>query len=522
MLRKLPLGIQTFPRLRKDNCVYVDKTEHAYNLITRGYRYFLSRPRRFGKSLFVSTLEEILRGNKDLFNDLWIAQSDYQWKEHGVIALDFSGVAGKEVAEFNAALKHALLKIANTYKLTIDSTSDQPDIILDNLVSALHNQFGHVAILVDEYDSPILRALHDSDRAQVIRNAIQQFFTSIKSLDAEIDFVFITGVSSFAKAGLFSGINNLTIITLDKQYPTICGYTDQEIDHNFGDHINAWAQQENVSYEQIREKMKVWYNGYHFGGSVVSVYNPFSVMHALNIQEFDNFWFQSGTPTFLVEVFKKEYKNFDPEKLVMPKDALGIFDVGATPLLAIMFQAGYLTIVGYNVDTELYTLDYPNLEVKKSFQKYLLEVFAHLDPVSAARMSSQLYTALNEQNIEEVIALIKQLFAHVPYQLHMPAEKFYHALLTMICIGAGIKAQSEYSTSHGRIDMVLDLTTAFYVIEVKFNKPAQEALDQIEERRYYERFLNQGKPVILLGLSFQRDPSHFDIDYMVKRLNSNN
>ncbi len=378
MLRKLPLGIQTFHRLRADNCVYVDKTEHAYNLITRGYRYFLARPRRFGKSLFVSTLHEILSGNKALFDDLWIAQSDYQWKPHGVIKLDFSSVVGTDVERFEAGLQTVLIEIANAYELDLNSTA--LELMLRSLIKALYKQFGRVAILIDEYDSPILRMLHDHERANKIRNAIQQFFSAIKSLDTEVDFVFITGVTSFAKAGLFSGINNLTIITLDKQYATICGYTDQEIDHNFSDFITVWAEKENVSYDQIRGQMKTWYNGYHFGENVTAVYNPFSVMHALNIQTFENFWFQSGTPTFLVEVLKKEYKDFDPERLTMTKDTLGIFDVGATPLLALMFQAGYLTIVDYDSESQEFTLDYPNTEVKRSLQ-YLLEVFVHLNSI---------------------------------------------------------------------------------------------------------------------------------------------
>lgn len=519
MLRKLPLGIQTFHKLRKDNCVYVDKTEHAYNLITRGYRYFLSRPRRFGKSLFVSTLHEILSGNKSLFDDLWIAQSDYQWKSHGVIKLDFSSVAGTDVERFEAGLQRVLIEIAEAYDLDINLKPDAPELMLRTLIKALYKRFGYVAVLIDEYDSPILRILHDHEHARKIRSAIQQFFSAIKSLDAEISFVFITGVTSFAKAGLFSGINNLTIITLDKQYATICGYTDQEIDHNFGDFITVWSQKENVSYDQIREQMQTWYNGYHFGENVVPVYNPFSVMHALNIQTFENFWFQSGAPTFLVEILKKEYKDFDPENLTMTKDALGIFDVGATPLLALMFQAGYLTIAGYDSESQEFTLDYPNAEVKRSLQKYLLEVFVHLNPIVAERKALDLRAALMKGDIEGAVFSIKQLFAHVPYQLHIPEEKFYHALFQMACTAAGIKAQSEYSTSHGRIDLILDFPKFLYVVEVKFNKPAQEALEQIETRRYYERFLNQDKPVILLGLSFERAPSHFDVGYVEKRLN---
>jgi len=517
-MRKFPLGIHTFHKLREDNCVYVDKTEYAYNLITHGYRYFLSRPRRFGKSLFVSTLHEILSGNKSLFDDLWIAQSDYAWKPHGVIKLDFSGIGGTDVEQFETALKHALINISDAYKLTIDSTSNQPKLVLDNLVHALYKQFGKVAILVDEYDSPILRALHDHKRAQEIRNAIQQFFTAIKSLDAEIDFVFITGVSSFARAGLFSGINNLEILTMDKQYAAICGYTDQEIDKDFSDYIKTWADKENIPYDTILNHMKTWYNGYHFGNNVASVYNPFSLMNSLKKQIFHNFWFESGMPTFLVDVLKKQHVMFDPEKFEITEGSLGTFDIGSTPLLALMFQAGYLTIKDYDPSRKLYILDYPNQEIKDSLQIYLFEVFARVDHNTATYVTTQFYNALASSDVERIATAIRQLFAHVPYQLHMSAEKFYHALFQMACTAAGIKAQSEYSTSHGRIDLVLDLPKLLYVIEIKFNESATVALEQIKERRYYERFLGQQKPIILLGLSFQREPSHFDVTYAIERL----
>ncbi len=259
------------------------------------------------------------------------------------------------------------------------------------------------------------------------------------------------------KQASFPGINNLTILTLDERHATICGYTDQEIDKNFGDYIKTWEQKKNVSYNQIREQIKTWYNGYHFGENVISVYNPFSVMHALDTQTFDNFWFQSGTPTFLVEILKKEYTSFDPENLTMTKDALGIFDIGTTPLLTLMFQAGYLTIVSYDSTRKRYTLGYPNQEVYESLQIYLFEIFAQMDHSTAEFVTNSLYNALEKGEIKEIMFVIKQLFAHVPYQLQIPEEKFYHALFQMACTAAGIKAQSEYSTSHGRIDLILDL-----------------------------------------------------------------
>lgn len=522
MIRKLPLDISTFSELRLSNYVYVDKTEYMYRMITGGRRFFLSRPRRFGKSLLVSTLKEILSGNKDLFNGLWITKSDYQWKEYGVINLDLSGVAGGNAEQLKNGLQQLLIEIANEYKLNIDLKLAEPGLMLRSLIKGLRAHFDSVAILVDEYDSPILRALKNPIQAEEIRSTIQQFFTTIKSLDADINFVFITGVSSFARAGLFSGINNLTILTLDERYAAICGYTDEEVDLHFKDHITTWAQKKDVPYDQVREQIKAWYNGYRFSENEISVYNPFSLMHALDIQKFKNFWFQSGTPTFLVEVLKKEYKNFNPEKLEISEDSLGIFDIGTTPLLTLMFQAGYLTITGYNSERRRYILGYPNQEVRDSLQIYLFEVFAHVDHNTAEHATNAFYNALESGEIKQIIFTLKQLFVHVPYQLHIPEEKFYHALFQMACTATRIKAQSEYSISHGRIDLVLDLPKFLYVIEIKFNKPAQEALAQIEERRYYERFLDQKKPIILLGLSFERAPSHFDISYTMRQIDPNN
>ena len=239
-------------------------------------------------------------------------------------------------------------------------------------------------------------------------------------------------------------------------------------------------------------------------------------MNALHVQKFKNFWFQSGTPKFLIDVLKKEQILFDDEKLKVSEDSLGIFDVSVTPVPSLMFQTGYLTITDYDRESQSFTLGYPNREVKTALQKYLIEVFAHINFNTAEDLVFKLRTALNNSNIEDAIALLKQLFAHVPYQLHIKEERFYHALLQMICIAAGMKAQSEYSTSHGRVDLVLDLSKIIYVIEIKFNESAQIALQQIEERRYYEQFLKSGKKVILLGLAFKREPNNFDIEYVVK------
>ena len=522
MLR-LPLGISTFSKLRKNNLLYVDKTEHAYNLITNGYRYFLSRPRRFGKSLFVSTLKEILAGNKGLFNGLWISNSNYQWHKHGVITLDFSSIEVTSADDFRIGVCQLLQDIADDYSLNLTVNPTKPDSALRMIARALFEQFGHVAILIDEYDNPILQVLNISKKADEVRKSLRTFFTVIKSLDSFIDFVFITGVSSFAKAGLFSGINNLSIITMDSRYATLCGYTDGEIDHYFTDHLMLWSQKEKLSYDNLRHQIKEWYNGYHFSANAPSVYNPFSITSTLDAQQFKNFWFQSGAPTFLIEELAKDYRKkehhlFYLEKFETTEDSLGIFEIGATPLPALMFQTGYLTITNFDRVKNSYELGYPNLEVKIALQKQLLKIYTTLDFAHVENIALQLFTALNSQNLPELITLLKQLLVRVPYQIHIKEEKFYHALLQVIFGAAGIKTQSESSISHGRIDLVLELPATLYIIEVKFNKSPQEALAQIDNRKYYEACLHDNKPVVLLGLSFIRKPKSFEILYAAKSI----
>lgn len=523
MLPKLPLGISTFRKLIKSRYLYVDKTKYAYDLITGGERYFLSRPRRFGKSLLVSTLHEILAGEKDLFKGLWIATSDYEWHPHGVITLDLSALGIKDESTFASGICQALVEVADTYKLTISIDRNQPELALRAVVRALHEKFGYVAILIDEYDNPILNALHDQEKAKSIRDAMKLFFAAIKGLDAYLNFVLITGVSAFARAGLFSGINNLEVITLVNKFSGICGYTDQEVDHYFTGYIKAWAVRESLPDDELRGQIKDWYNGYQFGKNVPTVYNPFSLMNALAAQEFNNFWIQSGTPTFLIEELKKYYSQHgniivDFESLEVSADILQAFDVGEIPLPALMFQAGYITLSGYDEMNGLYSLEYPNKEVEIAVKGYLLEMFTNLTTNVVRQISNQLRSALNNGNVEELVSILRKLFASVPYQIHLKDEKFYHALIQTAFMAAGVTAQSEYSTSHGRADMIVTAAKFLYVIELKFNQPAELALQQIKDRRYYEQFSGQGKAIILLGISFAREPKNFDITYSTEKI----
>ncbi len=517
-MTKLPIDLSTFAEIRKSDYLYIDKTEHAYNLITGGRRYFLSRPRRFGKSLLISTLKEILEGNQSLFEGLWIDKSNYKWQKHGTITLDFSVIEVRNPDDFRRGICGLLQEIADDNLLGITLHDSKPDVALRELTRDLYAKFGNVAVLVDEYDSPILQTLRDQKEAENVRDAIRSFFSVIKGLDSFIKFVFITGVSSFAKAGLFSGINNLRIMTMDPEWATICGYTDDEVNHNLASSIQAWADAKNSSYDELRIQIKNWYNGYHFGANVPSVYNPFSIMSALRFKQFKNFWFQTGTPTFLVQEITKEYRKpehaiFDLETFETTEDALGIFEIGATPLTSLMFQTGYLTVTTFDEKRHSYQLGYPNLEVRTALQKYLLGIYASIDFTEAESFSLKLFSALNKKDIDGAISLIQSIIARVPYSLHSTEEKFYHSLLQVLFGAAGIKAYSEQMTSHARIDMVLELPDVNYVIEVKFNETAEKALEQIEDRKYYQALAYQNKPIVLLGLAFHRQPKSFEITH---------
>lgn len=524
MLSKLPLDLSTFSILRSENYVYIDKTEYAYKLITEGRRYFLSRPRRFGKSLFVSTLKEILSGHRVLFEDLWINASDFQWQPHAVISLDFAALSAQSSEKFEVSLIDAMLDHAKFYNVFVDASSGLINIVFKNLVVALSQKYKRVALLIDEYDAPLLRNLHEIENAHAIRSLMQLFFAIIKAQDALIDFVFITGVSSFTKAGLFSGLNNLRAITLDARYTGICGYTDTELDHYLQKHIEAWAIERDEPYEQLREHIRSYYNGYRFAMNTPTLYSPFSVMNALEVRKFNNFWFQSATPSFLVEELKKEYRKeqfhvFNPETFLTSEDALGIFDIGDIPLPTLMYQTGYLTLTDYDPNQNIYKLGYPNFETEAALQRYLLQIFAQIDDYVATKLSAQLLSALNSIDVSKIVSTLRQLFVHVPYSLHGDREKDYHALLHIAFSVAGVPTESEQQTNLGRIDLVLNLPNAFYIIEVKYNKPVQDALDQIKQRKYYEKFLNKGKPVILLGLAFIRAENSFEIEFLTDTLN---
>lgn len=506
MLKRLPIDVSTFAEIISENYLYIDKTEHIYALVTQGKYYFISRPRRFGKSLLMSTLSELFKGNRALFKDLWIGTSDYQWTEYPVIYLDFSNLKISTSEEFETTLSLMVDEIGAAYNIDL-SLYPYAQTKIGALIKKLSTP-NKVVVLIDEYDYPIINNLHNVPVAEANRNIIKGFFATLKSLDAHLRAIFITGVTRFAKTSVFSGMNNVRDITIDPRVATLLGCTDAEIDRYLADYIEDLAKDLNCSTESLRQKIKEWYNGYRFTRAYVKVYNLFSLFYLFDNKIFANYWFQSGTPSFLVELMKREPEKITTfDSVILGPESLGNFTLEDIELDTILFQTGYLTINDYNEKRDQYTLGFPNKEVKESFDKYLLVAFLNTSANKVDSLRNKLINALDDNDIAEFCSVLTTLFANIPYQLHQPLEKYYHSLLQLTCSLLGMAATSEVSTNKGRIDLVLTTSTHLYVFELKFKDTAQKALDQILERKYYQKYLHQGKEITLVGLALNEGAS---------------
>lgn len=515
--KRLPIDISTLKIMLEEDYLYVDKTEIIHNLITRGRFYFLARPRRFGKSLLISTLKEIFLGNKELFKDLWIGKSGYDWKSYAVLHFDFSALDISSASALENSLCVALDRRAKVHGIDLTQFTT-PGLKLTILVQELALK-GRVVILIDEYDSPLIGNLDDIQICAANRKVLKNFFSVLKSLDESLKAIFITGVTKFSKTSLFSGLNNLNDITMDPKASTLLGYTQAEIDTYFLPYMASFAQHEHTNVAAIKEEMINWYNGYRFSKDLLKVFNPFSVLYYLEKEQKSNYWLESGTPSFFIELLKSEYFVLeDLETIHFSEKSLGTFDIERIPLISILFQTGYLTIVEAFPERQEYRLDFPNIEVRESFKKYLLVAASRTDITLVERATSLLSQALIANDIPLFCSHIQSLFANVPFHLHIGQERYYHSLLQIIGSLLGLDIQSEVVTDKGRIDLVLKTKTHIYIIELKLNQPAKMALEQIEANKYYEKYRLQEKKIVLVGLSFSSVKKKLTLDWAVKEL----
>lgn len=497
---KYPLGIQTFSKIIEDKLLYIDKTAILYELIQQGSVYFLSRPRRFGKSLLLSTLESLFNGHKALFAGLAIADSDYDFKAHPLVIFEFSSVKVENPDDVKNYIINTCNDIARNFNISLDIDSYEQRFA--ELVRKLHNKTQQgVVLLIDEYDKPILDNLFNQD-LNAIQSTLNGFYSTAKSLDRHLRFVFITGVSKFAKISVFSGMNNLTDISMDRQYATLCGITQQELEDNFAPAIEPLASVEALSRTQLLAKIKHWYNGYRFHQKAPTLYNPYSLLALFRSQEFYNYWFTTATPTFLIELIKNQ--QFDLGELnLLEVDQLFFSSAEPTQMspAPVLVQTGYLTIADYH--DGWYRLDFPNYEVKYAFNRAIVEEYGQT-PAGHMRYIQSLSQSLNNGDIAAFIKTLKIFFANVPYDINLKHEKYYQSLFYAIFTLLGYQLEAEVKTNDGRIDCVLHTDSSIYIIEFKLNGSKEQALQQIEDKHYGQKYLNSEKQLVLLGVEFDQ------------------
>lgn len=513
-MKDLPIGVQTFSELIQNNYLYVDKTRHIYNLFANGGKYyFLSRPRRFGKSLLVSTLEEIFSGNKRLFKGLWIYDK-IEWKKYPIIHIDFSHIGYDNGEILKEALTHRLDKIAAAHKISLPARMDYKTRFTD-LIEALGSK-APVVIMVDEYDKPIIDLIDKKELAMENRDILRNFYSAIKGSDKYIKFAFITGVSKFSKVSVFSGLNNLNDITIDEEYATFLGYTDEELLHYFDDRIDQVAEGSNRA--DWLEDIKNWYNGYSWDGKNF-VYNPLSILHFFQKRRFGNYWFESGTPSFLIKAIKKYH--FDVTQLEHYRAGEAIFesfDIERMNVASLLFQTGYLTIKEVEqIDRtqRLYVFSYPNTEVKESLLEHILGEFSARFANEVSVIVHELRKSLAADDMERFIEIAKSVYAKIPYDMIIEEqERYYQTVMYLVLLLIGINIQTEVETNLGRVDAVIETASHVYVMEFKMGS-AREALKQIHDKKYYQKFLTSAKKIKLIGIGFdakQRNIRNYRIE----------
>ena len=499
--RRLPIGIQTFRKVREQDCYYVDKTPYIRRLLDEGTHYFLSRPRRFGKSLLLDTLKELFEANEPLFTGLHIHDT-WDWSvRHPVVRLDFAGGSFKEPANLHEDVMLQLESIEDEMGIPARRVSAPGR--LRRLLQMLHRQTGQpVAVLVDEYDKPILDALEMPEVACANRDYLRGLYGMIKSSDAHVRFTFVTGVSKFTKVSIFSDLNNLTDITLDRRYSAICGYTEADLDAVFAAELGG------LDREQVRE----WYNGYRWRGAE-KVYNPYDVLLLLDSREFKAHWFETGTPAFLMDkLFERRISSVSLSAMLGTEDLLSAFDVNKIGTEALLFQTGYLTITAEERlgGQALYRLGYPNRAVRESLNRVLLRHLVQ-DTAQQTANSIRLARLLEAHDCAGLKTLFHAFFASIPYQWYTnnhiaDYEGFYASVFYSYFAALGYDVAVEESSSHGRLDMAVRTAGHVYLFEFKVAEmaPPGSALAQLQERRYADKYRATGEPIHLIGVEFSR------------------
>jgi hypothetical protein len=505
MKKELSTSVYTFETIIEHNGMYVDKTKDIYKLVkAMEGQFFLSRPRRFGKSLTLSTLKCIFSGQKELFKGLHIYDQPYDWKQYTIIHLSLNAASSKTGEELEKKLCWLIEDIAERYDIDVsrESASEKFRMLIDRL----YNKKGKVVVLIDEYDKPILDNILNKGNVIEIRDILKGFYGIIKACESMIRFTLLTGVSKFARVSIFSDLNNLTDISMDSDFATLCGFTQEECEHYFADYIAENCQKLNMSRTEYFDKLKETYDGIRFTKENVTVYNPVSFTNAMSQADFKNYWYETGTQTFLLKLLlENKYDISLLESLQAPPEAFSSFEVDRLDLMALMYQTGYLTIKGYNDKTEIYTLSYPNREVKESFLRGLSGYFVSPGQKNTAVFVAQLDEAFRNNDLNGVFIVLKTFYANIDYEIKLSYEKYYQTVFYLLFTLLGYHAEVENHTNDGRMDAVIKTSTHIYVIEFKLDKTANEALQQIKDREYLQKFALDQRQKVLIGVDFDSE-----------------
>ena len=505
VLKFYPVGIQTFSDLREENYLYIDKTEYVYRMTHSASKYmFLSRPRRFGKSLLVSTLHAYFEGRKDLFQGLAIERLEKEWAQHPVLHFDMSTAKNMGREQLESELNVKLYKYEQVYgKVAEEKESNQR---LQGLIERAYQKTGQkVVVLIDEYDAPLLDVMHEDENLPVLRNVMRNFYSPLKSCGPYLRYVFLTGITKFSQLSIFSELNNIKNISMLTDYADICGITEEEMRSQMDVDLEAFAAKLHTDKEGLLFQLKANYDGYHFTWPSPDIYNPYSLFNAFNDGKMDFYWFGSGTPTYLIDMLRKY--DVIPQEIGNRRCMASDFDAPTehmTSITPLLYQSGYLTIKGYSPFSELYLLDLPNREVHIGLMRSLLPNYVR-QPAQINTLVGEMAERLYYDDMSGALALMQQVLSTVPYCENTHYEGHYQQMLYLVFTLLGYYTDVEVRTPRGRVDVVMRTAHTLYIIELKLDKDADTALGQIDLKQYPERFALCGLPRVKVGISFDKE-----------------
>ena len=497
-----PIGIQNFEKIRNDGYLYIDKTALMYQMVKTGSYYFLSRPRRFGKSLLISTLEAYFQGKKELFTGLAVERLEKDWIKYPILHLDLN----IEKYDTPESLDNILEKSLTAWEKLYGAEPSERSFSLRfaGIIERACKQAGQrVVILVDEYDKPMLQAIGNEKLQKQFRDTLKPFYGALKTMDGYIKFAFLTGVTKFGKVSVFSDLNNLDDISMRKDYVEICGVSDQELHENLDIELHEFAETQGLSYDKLCTKLKEYYDGYHFTHNSIGIYNPFSLLNAFKYKEFGSYWFEMGTPTYLVKLLKKHH--YDLERMAHEEtdaQVLNSIDSESTNPIPVIYQSGYLTIKGYDERFGIYRLGFPNREVEEGFIRFLLPFYANVNKVESPFEVQKFVREVETGDYDSFFHRLQSFFADTTYEVIREQELHYENVLFIVFKLVGFYTKVEYHTNNGRVDLILQTDKFIYIMEFKLNGTAEEALQQINNKRYALPFEADGRKLFKIGINF--------------------